>query len=263
MEEKYTCLQDVLDEIYNSEEDAMEHGFGDGVNKNNFIKFFEKGALLKSLERYFEMWDLGERGIDYCELIGDYYEYQRASWCFYYLFLFLSDLKDPSFIPEVMKYFPPDGEYHWPWCMEDMWTGPMLDVVTDYRRWGPAYIPWLIRSLHLLYPGVGWAAGDFMSKMMFDTFYRITPDEFPDLPIVDALPSGKREIVKNLLEKEVSGWKDALKKANIKLQKSLSEQEKKFALKDVESAKESLACAEYVLGQLLLLPEEVVRIGHR
>ncbi|ETZ07574.1 hypothetical protein P618_200234 [Holospora obtusa F1] len=262
-EEYYNCFQDVLDAIYNSDENPMdcdtESYWIDIISK--FV--LNKQDLLQKLEQYFNMWDLGERGVDYLEKIGEFYEYERASWCFYYLFLFLSDLKDPSFIPEVMKYFPPDGEHHWPWCMEDMWTEPMLAEVANYHDFGPTYIPWIMRSLHLLYPGAEWVAENFMFSMIYDTFSHITPDTFPDLPVVDALPLGKREIVRNLLEKEVFGWNKTLQKDKEKLAQALCEQEKKFAYKDVESAKESLACAEYVLGQLLLLPEEVVGIGHR
>ncbi|ETZ07524.1 hypothetical protein P618_200285 [Holospora obtusa F1] len=259
MEEKYTCLQDVLDEIYNGDEDPVACRFDreDDFEPQNFSRFSEKEALLKGLERYFEMWDLGERGIDYCELIGDYYEYQRASWCFDYLFLSLRELKDPSFIPEVMKYFLPSGKGSGPWEMEDMWTGPMLDVVTDYRRWGPAYIPWLMRSLHLLYPRSLWAAGDFMSKMIFDTFDYIIPEEFPNLPIVDALPLGKREIVKDLLEKEISGRKTSLEKSKIKLEIASSDREIKFAKESIDRAKGGIARAEYVLGSCYCCPKRL------
>ncbi|PPE05711.1 hypothetical protein HCUR_00151 [Holospora curviuscula] len=192
------------------------------------------------------MWDLGEREINFYELIGDFYEYERASWCFYYLFRALSFLKDPSFIPEVMRYFPPDGKEAWPWDMNGMWTEPMLGVVTN----APGYMPWLMRSLHLLHPGARWAAKDLMSQMLFDTFYEIKPDEFPDLPIVDALPLGKRDLVLSLLDEKIEDYKRWL-------------EEDRVSSKNIEKWKERIACTEYVRGQLLLLPKEVISIGHR
>ncbi|PPE04300.1 hypothetical protein HCUR_00363 [Holospora curviuscula] len=205
------------------------------------------------------MWDLGEREINFYELIGDFYEYERASWCFYYLFRALSFLKDPSFIPEVMRYFPPDGKEAWPWDMNGMWTEPMLSVVTN----APGYMPWLMRSLHLLHPGARGFAGDFMFSMIFQTFRPITPEVLPELPIVDALPLGKRDLVLSLLEDGISEWKNILEQDEITLKNANSEPEINRAKKDVDSAKESLACYQYVRGQLLLLPKEVISIGHR
>ncbi|ETZ07522.1 hypothetical protein P618_200283 [Holospora obtusa F1] len=254
----YESLEEIMEEIFYYDDEDHDDAMG-GITEYHWMEFLPKFAvkkdLLKALDRYFNMWDLGERGVDYLEKIGEFYEYERASWCFYYLFMTLGYLENPSFIPSVMKYFPDE------WYMEGMWSQPMVGVIT--ARW-PDYVPWLMRSLHLL-PSkeLNYVASDFMFKMIFKTFYRITPDEFPKLYVVDALHLGNRIMIKNLVEKEISEWKDSLKKAQEKLQKVSREQEKKVAQEDVESAKESLACAEYVLGQLLLLPEEVVGIGHR
>ncbi|ETZ07519.1 hypothetical protein P618_200280 [Holospora obtusa F1] len=253
MEEKYTCLQDVLYDIYNSDENPMnsstESYWIDIISK--FV--LNKKDLLQKLEQYFNMWDLGERGVDYLEKIGEFYEYERASWCFYYLFISLSFLKDPSFIPEVMKYFLPSGKDSGPWEMEDMWTESMLHIVTNYRRWGAIYIQWAMRSLHLLDFGADWAAEDLMVSMIFHTFYYITPNEFPDLPVVNALPLGNRDLVKRLLKKIIKHRKNCLLEHKDDLQANIS----------VPLWRQTLVCAEYVLGQLLLLPEEVVGIGHR
>ncbi|GAJ45715.1 hypothetical protein HE1_00024 [Holospora elegans E1] len=253
----YTCLQDIMDEIYN----WPIHAKG-GAEQEHWMEFLPKFAvkedILKSLERYFDMWDLGERGVDYLEEISGFLECERASWCVYYLFKSLVFLKDPSFIPFVMKYFPSA------WCMEGMWFQPMINVITNYHRWGASYIPWVMRSLHLLPSGaLNDAAGEFMFNMMFDTFYHITPDVFPDLSVVDALPLGKRDIVLTLVKNEVLGWQESLKRAKEKLEKASCEKKINDAKKSIDSAKKSLACAEYVLGQLLLLPEEVIGIGHR
>ncbi|PPE06862.1 hypothetical protein HCUR_00117 [Holospora curviuscula] len=176
----------------------------------------------------------------------------------------MSSLKEPSFIPEVMRYFLPSGTQIDHWTMEDMWTEMMLQTVVNYYHFGPAYMPWVMRSLHLLHPGARWAASSFIFNMIYDTFCRIKPNEFPDLPIVDALPSGKQDVVLGLLDDEVKGWQEALARARAELLKTPSSgQETKRAQEAVDSAKESLACTEYVRGQLLLLPQEVISIGYR
>ncbi|PPE05697.1 hypothetical protein [Holospora curviuscula] len=255
--EKYTCLQDVLDDLYETQEiDAGEKYWKEAIKK-----FATKEGLLSALAYYFELWDREERDRDYLrELLS--LEGQKASWCFYYLFEALSALKDPSFIPQVMRYFPPEGDNRWPWTMEDIWTEMMLQTVADSDL-GPTYMHWIMRSLHLLHPGARWAAKDLMSQMLFDTFYEIKPDKFPDLSIVDALPLGKRDLVLSLLDEKISSWKNILEQDEITLKNANFEPEINRAKKDVDSAKESLACYQYVRGQLLLLPKEVISIGHR
>ena len=261
MKMDYTCLQDILDDIFYYDDGEGGEGMGGIVTKHVMVflpKFAVKKELLERLAHYFEMWDLGEREIDHYNLIGDFYEYERASWCFYYLFRALSFLKDPSFIPEVMGYFPAYGKERWSWenDMNCMWTQPMVSVVTNT----PGYMPWVMRSLHLLHPGARWAAKDLMSQMLFDTFYRIKPNEFPNLPVVDALPLGKRDFVLSILDEMIEGYKKFFEE---KKKKIFNNDPLQNTLRSVESYKEDIACTEYVRGQLLLLPKEVISIGHR
>ncbi|PPE06359.1 hypothetical protein [Holospora curviuscula] len=261
---KYTCLQDVLDEIYSAEY------VGNYLPVSNEPQWYEgfktfgtKENMLSALAYYFDIWDQGERGINFRQEENGCMIFERAAWTFFYIFDSISLLKDPSIIPELMQYFPPEGDVRWPWTMEDLWTEMMLGVVTS-SNFGPTYMDWIMRSLHLLHPGARWAASYFMFSMIYDTFYRIKPDQFPELPIVDALPLGKQDLVLSLLEDEISGWQEALERAKAKLCKTpSSEKEMKQAKNAVDSAKESLACAEYVRGQLLLLPQEVISIGYR
>ena len=248
------CLQDVLDEIYEDE----EMNLGQKHWQEAIKKFATKEGLLTALSHYFELWDREERDRDYLrELLS--LEGQKASWCFYYLFEALSALKDPSFIPEVMRYFPPEGDNRWPWTMEDIWTEMMWQTVADSDL-GPTYMHWIMRSLHLLHPGARWAAKDLMSQMLFDTFYRIKPNEFPNLPVVDALPLGKRDFVLSILDEMIEGYKKFFEE---KKKKIFNNDPLQNTLRSVESYKEDIACTEYVRGQLLLLPKEVISIGHR
>ncbi|PPE05548.1 hypothetical protein [Holospora curviuscula] len=262
---KYTCLQDVLDEIYSAEYVGNYLPLADEKQwTEGFKTFGTKENMLSALNYYFRIWDQGERRLNWRQEEDGCMIFERAAWTFYYIFDSISFLKDPSIIPELMQYFPPEGDVRWPWTMEDLWTEMMLQIVANYWDFGPAYMPWLMRSLHLLHPGARWAASYFMSKMIFDTFYRIKPDQFPELLILDALPLGKGDLVLSLLENEILRWQEALKRAKARLCKTpSSEKEMKQAKNAVDSAKESLACAEYVRGQLLLLPQEVISIGHR
>ncbi|PPE06861.1 hypothetical protein [Holospora curviuscula] len=261
---KYTCLQDVLDEIYAAEYSGDYLPLGDEAQWKEGLKTFgTKEGMLSALAYYFNIWDQGERGINFRQEEGGCKIFERAAWTFFYIFDSIALLKDPSVIPELMEYFPPEGKERWPWTMEDIWTEMMLQTVAD-SNFGPTYMDWIMRSLHLLHPGSRWAASSFMFSMIFDTFYEIKPDEFPELPIVDALPLGKGDLVLSLLENEILRWQEALERAKARLCKTpSSEKEMKQAKNAVDSAKESLACAEYVRGQLLLLPKEVISIGHR
>ncbi|PPE06863.1 hypothetical protein HCUR_00115 [Holospora curviuscula] len=171
----------------------------------------------------------------------------------------MSSLKEPSFIPEVMRYFLPSGTQIDHWTMEDMWTEMMLQTVVDSDL-GPTYMNWLMRSLHLLHPGARWAASSFIFNMIYDTFYRIKPNEFPDLPVVDALPLGKRDFVLSILDEMIEGYKKFFEE---KKKKILNNDPLQSTLRSVESYKEDIACTEYVRGQLLLLPQEVISIGYR
>ncbi|ETZ06938.1 hypothetical protein P618_200836 [Holospora obtusa F1] len=247
----YESLQDVMDEIFYYD-DGHDHEAMGVVLRDHWMEFLPKFAvkkdLLKALDHYFNMWDLGERGVDYLEKVGEFFEYERASWCFYYLFMTLEHLEDPSFIPSVMKYFPDE------WYMEGMWSQPMVGVITNYEKWGATYISWLMRSLHLLPSGaLNYAAKDFMIDMILDTFFYLDPGTFPDLFVVDVLPLGRRNIVQSLLEEIIEDRKKCLLEHKDNLQLNCM----------IPRWRQTLVCAEYVLGQLLLLPEEVVGIGHR
>ncbi|PPE04296.1 hypothetical protein [Holospora curviuscula] len=250
----YTCLQDVLDEIYEDE----EMNLGQKHWQEAIKKFATKEGLLTALSHYFELWDREERDRDYLqELLS--LEGQKASWCFFYLFEALRYLKDPSFIPQVMRYFLPSGKEVDHWEMEDIWTEMMLKRVASYH-FGPTYMNWLMRSLHLLHPGARWAASYFIFNMIYHTFYEIKPDKFPDLPVVNALPLGKRDLVLSLLDEKIERYKQSLEE---KKKKILNNDPLQSTLRSVESYKEDIAYTEYVRGQLLLLPKEVISIGHR
>ncbi|PPE05630.1 hypothetical protein [Holospora curviuscula] len=261
---KYTCLQDVLDEIYSAEYSGDYLPISDEKHwTEGFKTFGTKENMLSALNYYFRIWDQGERRLNWRQEEDGCMIFERAAWTFFYVFEAIPLLKDPSIIPELMRYFLPQGEQAGSWDMEDLWTEMMLQIVANYWDFGPAYMPWVMRSLHLLHPGARSASSYFMSKMIFDTFDYITPEEFPKLPIVDALPLGKRDLVLSLLEDGISEWKNILEQDEITLKNANSEPEINRAKKDVDSAKESLACYQYVRGQLLLLPQEVISIGHR
>ena len=116
-----------------------------------------------------------------------------------------------------------------------------------------------MRSFKYLQKGAEWVVEDLMFSMIFDTFQRITPDVFPDLPVVDALPLGDRSMLKKILNSEVQGAQKFLNDSKKKLlEPDLVGVKLKNALEDLESAKRILARTEYVLGQLLALPENVV-----
>ncbi|PPE06372.1 hypothetical protein [Holospora curviuscula] len=207
----YTCLQDVLDDLYETQEiDAGEKYWKEAIKK-----FATKEGLLKALSHYFELWDREERDRDYLrELLS--LEGQKASWCFYYLFEALSSLKDPSFIPQVMRYFLPSGKEVDHWGMEDIWTEMMLQTVADSDL-GPTYMHWIMRSLHLLHPGARWAASYFIFNMIYHTFDDMTSGQFPDLPVVDALPLGKRDLVLSLLDEKIERYKQSLEEKKKKI----------------------------------------------
>jgi hypothetical protein len=257
----YTCLQDIFDEIYEADYDG-EWAIGREDEfpwREGFQKFATKKGLLEALAYYFKIWDQGERGIAWQEEREGFKEYERASWCFYYAFDATPILKDPSIIPELIQYFLPEGENRWPWSMEDVWTEMMLFAVKDYADFGLPYVAWVMKSFKNLRKGAEWVVEDLMFSMIFDTFQRITPDVFPDLPVVDALPLGDRSMLKKILNSEVQGAQKFLNDSKKKLlEPDLVGVKLKNALEDLESAKRILARTEYVLGQLLALPENVV-----
>lgn len=257
----YTCLQDIFDEIYEADDDG-EWAISQHYHypwKKGFQKFATKKGLLEALAYYFKIWDQGERGIAWQEERRGFKEYERASWCFYYAFEATPILKDPSIIPDLTQYFPPEGENRWSWTMWDVWTEMMLFVVKDYADFGLSYIPWAMKSFKNLRRGAEWVAQSVMFSMIFNTFEDITPDVFPGLPVVDALPLADRIMLKKILNSEVQGaqkfFDDCQKKL---LEPNLSDRALKNARDNLESAKETLYCTEYVLGQLLALPDNVV-----
>lgn len=254
---EYECLQDVLDEIYYGESNALD--WYEPPIIQALKDYGTKDELMAQLAYYFKIWDEGERGVAWQDLEGEFKHFERASWCFYYIFQALPLFKDPSIIPELMQYFPPEGPDQWPWTMEDMWTEVMLSVVKDYADFGLSYIPWAMKSFKNLRKGAEWVAKELIFSMIFHTFRKITPDTFPNLEVVDALPLGDYGMLKTILDSEIHDaqkfFDDCQKKL---LELNLSDRALKNARDDLESAKETLYCTEYVLGQLLALPENVV-----
>ena len=251
---EYHCLQDVLDEIYYGEENAMDW------YEPPIIQAIKdcgtKDALMKKLAYYFKIWDEGERGLAWQDLEGDFKQFERASWCFYYIFQVLPLFQDPSIIPELMQYFPPEGADQWPWTMEDMWTEVMLSVLKDDFR--SSYIPWAMKSFKNLRKGTEWVVEDLMFSMIFDTFQRITPDVSPELPVIDALPLGDRNMLQKILEQDVIEWRELIEKKRYELSHLVDEQKSNTLKENLFGDEGSLAQTEYVLGQLLALPENVV-----
>jgi hypothetical protein len=241
---KYQCLQDVLDNIYYDKGE-----FWSSDSRIYYLKEFGTlESLLEVLSKYFNMWDQGERGENYTKKLGGYTEYERASYCFLYIFQVLPMFEDPSIIPELMQYFPPEGPDQWPWTMEDMWTEVMLQNVGSYCDYGPSYIPWLMKSLHLLPKGADWAAEWFFGHMIFDAFAHIDA-KTGDFPCIEeALLLGDRKIILKLAQHEVLDWQDELRKA----------EDTNDEIEWLETCKERLACSEYILSHLLAVPKNVV-----
>ena len=258
----YTCLQDIFDEIYEADYDGQwAIGREDELPwREGFQKFVTKKGLLEALAYYFKIWDQGERGIAWQQERRGFKEYERASWCFYYAFETTPMLKDPSIIPELMQYFLPEGRDRGPWIMEDVWTEMMWQAVANYHDYGFDYIPWLMKSFKFLKKGSEWLAEEVMFTMIFDTFEHITPDVFPDLSVVDSLVLGNATLLKKILEQDVLEWKELIEKKQEKIGHLVDEREKKVLKEDLFRYEGSLARTEYVLGQLLELPENVVSL---
>ena len=245
---EYHDLQYVLDTIYYNKTNAMDCYEPPIIQA--LKDYGTKDVLMEKLDHYFTMWDEGERGLAWQDLEGDFTQYERASWCFYYIFQALPLFKDPSIIPDLMKYFPPEGPDQWPWTMEDMWTEVMLQNAGSYCDYGPSYIPWLMKSLHLLPKGSDWAAEWFFSHMIFDTFSHIDP-KTGNLPCIEeALSLGHRKTLLRLAEREVKDWVHELKKA----------EDTNDEVDWVKTCQERLVWSEYILGYLLKLPENVVSL---
>jgi hypothetical protein len=253
---EYECLQDVLDEIYYGESNALD--WYEPPIIQALKDYGTKDELMKQLAYYFKIWDEGERGVAWQDLEGDFKHFERASWCFYYIFQALPLFKDPSIIPELMQYFPPEGPDQWPWTMEDMWTEIMLQNIASYHYYGKPYIAWLMRSFKYLQKGAEWVVEDLMFSMIFDTFERIRPDIFPDFPVIDALPLADRSMLKKILEQDVIEWRETVEQTRITLHKEDSSEKKELLEEKLFRHQGGLARTEYVLGQLLALPENVV-----
>lgn len=243
---EHQCLQDVLDEIYYGESNALD--WYEPPIIQALKDYGTKDELMTQLAYYFKIWDEGERGLAWKDFEGDFKQFERASWCFYYIFQALPLFKDPSIIPDLMQYFPPEGPNQWPWTMEDMWTETMLQDVASYHDYGQNYIPWLMKSLNLLPKGAEDRAKWFFGHMIFDTFTHIDP-KTGDFPCIEfALALGDRKTLLELAKHEVSDWQDELRKAES------SNDEIEWS----QTCKERLACSEYVLSHLLHISENVV-----
>lgn len=245
MNAQYTCLNSVLEDIYSSENLEYLENSGDKFIEG-FQRFGDRNSLLKILRESFVLWEKASHMTN--EKTNRVNLHYHAAWCFYYVYKMLSSMKDPSIIPEIIQYFPCSTErgYMYNLC-DDMLTQSMMETITDYQNFGPEYVSWLIRSLHLIPKGIDQEVflSEMMSCMMSDTFDRIIPDKLPEnLLLVEALPLGNRKILIDLLQCMRKRYKIYIQEETVQ--------------RILLIWKKYLVWTEYVLGQLLALPENVV-----
>ena len=246
---------DIREKIYTRIQEKVEVDYDERTELAKALVDEDRELLIQDLERFYQGWFNTQEEKEYTEERGRREKIQEV--CFEVVCEALALSEDPSVIPYFLKYIRPDKRTKG--CnfvrMEDYNTQHLIDCILNY--YGLDYIPVLLAHIHEMVPEKLVEARRFMYKMLDDTFSSITPEVFPDLAIVDALPLGNREVLLQLLTEDAAECKKLLEEKRLEAQQlNLEEEKLKEALESVEYYKESLYCTEYVLGQLLLLPKD-------
>lgn len=251
---KYNCLQDVIEDIYTTYEltDLQDLDWDNDEFVEGLVTFGDKSSLLELLAESFEMWDEVGQTID----LRTEYTDEPATWCFYCCFKALPYLKDPSVIPEMLKYLPyePDRAYMYNSIEYDMLVPMMVEAITNTEQFGLEYIPWLLQSLDCI-PGSEYQEGfalQLLGDAIFDTFDSVKPDQFPErLPAVDVLSFCNRSFILKILNILIEENNESIERSKTRKGNNVF-----YFKEDTSYLKEGLACLEYVRGQLLLMMDQ-------
>lgn len=247
---------DIREKIYTRIQEKVEVDYDERTELAKALVDEDRELLIQDLERFYQGWFNTQEEKEYTEERGRREKIQEV--CFEVVCEALALSEDPSVIPYFLKYIRPDKRTKG--CnfvrMEDYNTQHLIDCILNY--YGLDYIPVLLAHIHEMVPEKLVEANSFLGDMIKDTFGCITPEEFPDsLPIVDALALANQEVLVEILKQELTEWQETIKNQKEEIASGKFQEKKLEAeLKRLDRYKMGLACTEYVLGQLLLLPKD-------
>ena len=250
---------DIREKIYTRIQEKVEVDYDERTELAKALVDEDRELLIQDLERFYQGWFNTQEEKEYTEERGRREKIQEV--CFEVVCEALALSEDPSVIPYFLKYIRTDDLNNWrkgipEVSMEDYNTQHLIDCILNY--YGLDYIPVLLAHIHEMVPEKLVEANSFLGDMIKDTFGCITPEEFPDsLPIVDALALANQAVLMQILEQKVIEWQETIKNQKEEIASGKFQEKKLEAeLKRLDRYKMGLACTEYVLGQLLLLPKD-------
>jgi hypothetical protein len=190
---------DIREKIYRLIE---EQGGADYDQKKELAQELSEGntdLLIEDLDRFYKGWFATQQVEDYTEERARL-EYIQET-CFEVACEALALQGDPAVIPYFLKYVPVDEYDGSTVSMEDYNVQHLLDCISDKDYYGEAYIPVLLKNIHVLLPEKMVEADALLYHMILDdlNYFESTHPLFNNLVLLKKEPFS--DIVEYAVEK--------------------------------------------------------------